>query len=355
MSRAEDLFRMICDGGLTFINSMISTPIVEELFLDYKQASTIPPATLSDSDKKNYAKAISGFSNSEGGVIVWGVDCRKDPTSGADIPSKLVPIPNVMAFKTMLDALTSGATLPPNRETESHVVLDNSGTDGFLITLIPEAEGAPFKAVIKGTDDYYMRAGSSFLPVTHGLLAGMFGRKPSPRIEGSIELHRAISVPVDKGMLHFRLFVRNTGHGLAHDVHSIVSFFHTSAEVECSVLGTGIWEMRPFDSDGKAYSVTLLSTPTLKRMPPGESLPLMEIALTLPRHPQGDLRLHATFGSSEAAPTYFQFHLTQNQLERVSELACHENSRNSSYRHRELILELLHKSFRATSSRTSLT
>lgn len=56
---------------------MITEEEVEELFLDYKRAATVTPFRKLDvSDRKNLAKAIAGFANSEGGVIVSGVDCR---------------------------------------------------------------------------------------------------------------------------------------------------------------------------------------------------------------------------------------------------------------------------------------
>ena len=80
MGRAEELFTRIRNGGAAEIQAMIDAVVVEELFLDYKRSSTpLPGARLSDDDRKNLAKAIAGFGNSEGGVIVWGVDCRQTP------------------------------------------------------------------------------------------------------------------------------------------------------------------------------------------------------------------------------------------------------------------------------------
>jgi hypothetical protein len=81
MGRAEQLFDRIRNGGAAEIHNMIAAQIVEELFLDYKRSSTtLPSRKLSEEDKKNLAKAVSGFGNSDGGVIVWGVDC---PSSAA--------------------------------------------------------------------------------------------------------------------------------------------------------------------------------------------------------------------------------------------------------------------------------
>ena len=75
MGRAEELFIRIRERGAAEVHAMINAKIVEELFLDYKQSSTpLPGVKLSDDDRKNLAKAIAGFGNSEGGVVVWG--CR---------------------------------------------------------------------------------------------------------------------------------------------------------------------------------------------------------------------------------------------------------------------------------------
>jgi len=91
MGRAEELFTRIRDGRAAEVHSMIGAQVVEELFLDYKQSSTVLPATkMSDEDRKNLAKSVGGFANSEGGVIVWGVDCRH--TAHGDSPTKAVPI-----------------------------------------------------------------------------------------------------------------------------------------------------------------------------------------------------------------------------------------------------------------------
>lgn len=47
----------------------------ENLTLDFK---LIRPDLNQSADKKNLAKALSGFANSSGGLIVWGVDARKN-------------------------------------------------------------------------------------------------------------------------------------------------------------------------------------------------------------------------------------------------------------------------------------
>lgn len=49
-----------------------------------------------------------------------------------------------------------------------------------MATLIPKSERVPHQAIPE--DKYYMRAGSSFIPVPHAVLAGMFGKRPQPNL-----------------------------------------------------------------------------------------------------------------------------------------------------------------------------
>jgi hypothetical protein len=108
MSRAQDLFDQLVTGGEPEVLSFINQPITEELFLDYKRsADNGAGTTLHNNDRANLARAISGFGNSEGGIIVWGVDCRNDPNRG-DIPTQPIRIQNPIRFKSWLD----NATIP---------------------------------------------------------------------------------------------------------------------------------------------------------------------------------------------------------------------------------------------------
>src|ERR1700683_3055693 len=112
MSRAQDLFDRLVQGDEAEVLSFINQSVTEELFLDYKRSADDGAGTaLHNKDRANLGRAISGFGNSEGGVIVWGVDCRSDPTRG-DIPTKPVRIQNPTRFKSLLEQATSGLTVP---------------------------------------------------------------------------------------------------------------------------------------------------------------------------------------------------------------------------------------------------
>jgi hypothetical protein len=124
-SRANDLYNLICTEGEAAIDEFIATRKAEELFLDFKRSSDNGAGVrLSQNDRDNLAKAISGFGNSAGGIVVWGVDCSQAP-DGADVARMKVPIVDPHRFASWLNAAVSGCTIPPH--------------NGVLNTPIPDA------------------------------------------------------------------------------------------------------------------------------------------------------------------------------------------------------------------------
>ena len=112
MGRAEDLFSRFVVHGQAAVDALIQDRAAEELFLDFKRsADNGSGSKLHQSDRNNLAKAISGFGNSEGGVVVWGVDCRNVPASG-DVASARVPIKDPKRFVSWLEGAVSGCTVP---------------------------------------------------------------------------------------------------------------------------------------------------------------------------------------------------------------------------------------------------
>jgi hypothetical protein len=220
MGRAEELFLRIRSGGAAEIHAMISGAVVEELFLDYKQSSTtLPAAKLADADRRNLAKAIAGFGNSEGGVVIWGVDCRR--TDEGDVPTTAVPIAQPIALKTLFDGAIGGLTLPPHSGVENLAVLNEApARGGFVVTYIPVGSHVPYQTLV-AKQEYYVRAGSNFLPVPHGVLAGLFGRAPQPN---PVPIVRFGTVQKRDRMMVLRLDVSvvNKGRGFAEDIFCVV-------------------------------------------------------------------------------------------------------------------------------------
>jgi hypothetical protein len=218
--RAKEIFDRIKKGKIKAIDDFIITRKVEELFIDFKRSADDGVAeTLHQNDRNNFAKSISGFGNSEGGIVVWGVDCSKD-VDGADVAKAKHPIKNVDRFISLLQSAISGCTTPSHAQVENHPIKEKNKQSGFVITLIPKSNRAPHQAI--SNNQYYMRAGSSFVPVPHAVLSGMFGRRPQPKVYLMYSVVPAkISKTASEGaevLCKVGFLIGNDGLGIARDV-----------------------------------------------------------------------------------------------------------------------------------------
>ena len=80
---------------------------IEHFHVDFKTKNRPAQSSLSEPDKKNLAKAISGFANSGGGVLIWGIE---DKTL---LPK---PIINVHQFMSLLLNLAAQTRIPSHQE-----------------------------------------------------------------------------------------------------------------------------------------------------------------------------------------------------------------------------------------------
>ena len=144
MSRAEDIFQKLIYFGEDAIDEFILNQQTEELFLDFKQAVSVGKnfTTLHRDDRKNLSKAISGFGNSEGGVIIWGVECSRDIEIG-DVAKAKVKVKNVHRFLSWLENAISGCTIPSHNKVRNHIISCDANGDGFIATYIPKCDIAP--------------------------------------------------------------------------------------------------------------------------------------------------------------------------------------------------------------------
>ncbi|MGE7416955.1 AlbA family DNA-binding domain-containing protein [Methylobacterium tarhaniae] len=217
MSRAADLFQRILDGGTGRIQEMIDNRETEELFLDYKRSADCGRGrSLDNSDKSNLSKAISGFGNSEGGLIIWGVDCRSEKNSG-DVPTGSVPIENPIRYKSLLEQITTGMTIPPHDGVRHEAFMLPGCNSGFVVTYVPKGNHVPYQT----TSDlrYIMRSGSNFAPVPHGVLAGMFGRQPQPNVFAMFVATDNYQLLASDFVHKFGIGLHNSGPGIAEDVY----------------------------------------------------------------------------------------------------------------------------------------
>lgn len=233
-SRAEDLFAEFISDGEAAIDRFIAERRSEELFVDYKRSADDGNGIkLHHNDCANLAKAISGFGNSEGGLVVWGVTCQHDNDVG-DVPTGTVPISNPKRFVSWLEGAASGCTLPPHSGVRHHAIEQPSGGKGYAVTYVPKSTLAPHQCIIgKYRSRYYLRAGSNFEHVPHGVLAGMFGRQPAASVSYRWDLSGgvthdkngpvvAISAPISTPYAQLQIWLVNNGVVMARELYASI-------------------------------------------------------------------------------------------------------------------------------------
>lgn len=299
MNRAEELYSRIVEVGEAEIDELIASRASEELFLDFKRSSDDGQgARLSQIDRNNLAKAISGFGNSSGGVLVWGVDCSPD-RDGADVARAKRTITNVRRFVANLQGVVSGCTIPPHAGVQHSGIIVPGSDDGFVATYIPESENAPHQVV--GKQQYYIRAGSDFVPAPHQVLAGMFGRRPQPHVY-QMFTYSPPHNDNDTLVLEVGIMATNGGPGIARDIF-ITATGHDLVGDLCRIS----WELLDPNWSGSvnfSRIINIISHEGL-RLPPSAFLTPLALRIELRPPITENLKIEANIGCSGSPTTKF--------------------------------------------------
>jgi hypothetical protein len=192
---------------LDYCNQIIGS--VERLHVDYKVKDDSRSASLADSDKKNLAKAVSGFANSGGGILIWGI---QDKTL---VPK---PITDIQKFLSFALELSSQVTDPVVQKIDGEwLPSDTNSSEGFGVIHIPESTLPPHRVVLNQQEiknHYYIRSGQSFVVASHTQLEDMFGRRPKPQVSLSMKIVPAGGSP-NRQNFYLMLGIENSGRGVA--------------------------------------------------------------------------------------------------------------------------------------------
>lgn len=162
---------------VAFIKGLVNreSPVFEGEWLEFKGATSLKSSANEKSIREIWAKSLSAFANTEGGVLVWGIDARKDRVSDVDFASDLSPCSNPAWLKSRLLELHHDATDPPVGGVEiEHFADPFDDGAGFVVCLIPESGFKPHRAEQVKNKPYYIRAGDDFVIPSPALLRQLF-------------------------------------------------------------------------------------------------------------------------------------------------------------------------------------
>ncbi|HXH41631.1 MAG TPA: ATP-binding protein [Thermoanaerobaculia bacterium] len=294
---------------LSHLRRLVENRQEEHLSLEFKRVST---SDLTDaSDKKNFARALSGFANADGGLVIWGVATSR--RGNVDIASEERPINDSERFVGRLNEFT-GVLVNPRVEGVRHKKIELVGHSGFAVTIVPASEGGPHMAKA-GIDQYLRRHGDRFQVMEHYEVADMFGRRPRAQLEVECALSDG-GWDSKRRNVRVLLRLRNTGRAAASAPFvAVVSdengtrFSHASL-TQFSRSDDGV--MRTIQvGDGSIAFVGLRGLV----LPPG---PLFEVASVLLGFELGvtvfPRRVHVSASAENAPLREFSFEFTRDEL-----------------------------------------
>lgn len=302
MDRALELFERLQTGGLAALERMLAEEEPESLFLDYKRAVTAAndPA-LHRSDRENLSRALSGFANSEGGVLLWGVNARREAGAQRETVEKW-PVADAASFRVLIEGALSGESIPALTTARVHQILEGDGPGGYVVVLIPRSLIGPIRAT-RG-DKYHLRSGSTFGLVPHTVLAGMFGRPPQPVVQPNLIAYFAqLNERRDEISISFAIAAGNFGAVLASKVF-LSGLFGDLGDVAGAVtvqsVHREVYELRR----GRMPVFSVVAKDGIELAPGGVD-ELCNIIVSLPVEYRRAFRFEFTLGARDAPPVRF--------------------------------------------------
>ena len=164
LSRYSDLVDLIAEGEAESLHLECKSPGSPKLGKDLKNA---------------LAKAISGFSNTAGGVILWGISTTRHAHSGLDVLTQIEPIGQCRSLAGQLASVVPRLTTPPILNVTSKTIKRRpNDTKGIVATHIPKHLGDP----VQSNEDnlFYFRSGDEFTVAPYEMIQRLFLATTSP-------------------------------------------------------------------------------------------------------------------------------------------------------------------------------
>lgn len=211
MDNAKLLFDKL---SLKYIKEEMINKEFENNWLECKEKEKPQISELSKSDTKSFAKALSGFANTSGGVLIFGLKAKKK--DDVDEIQEIKPIEKLKKFESRLRELES-------RKVERLVKgvdykkIETSKDKGIIVVYIPESDTPPHRSLF----DYkfYLRAGGTFNSIDIKIIEDLFHKSIKPILEFTLTMItdnrlRVVLKNIGKGIAKYPSFVVSLPKGI---------------------------------------------------------------------------------------------------------------------------------------------
>lgn len=180
---------------------------VECFFIDYKEVvEDFTGKTTLNKYWGTLAKAISGFGNALGGLLVFGVK---------DSDKSLAPFGGYKNFEVLVNEFVSRSTNPKHEGIKTFTVESSETSKGYVVVEIPQSINRPLQVISNDFNhQYFYRSGESHNHMPHDVLVGMLGYKIPPRMV--VQWYTSETEEIDKFI--FEIVLRNGSSVIARNV-----------------------------------------------------------------------------------------------------------------------------------------
>ena len=175
------------DPALEYYNSLSSWKRLQALIDDGEteglrlECKSPQKPSLNRNLKVKLAIALSGFSNTAGGVVLWGVATTTHGHSKLDVLSQLEPVGNCASFEKQVRIAIPTLTLPSVLNYRTKLIKKrNADTRGVIAAYVPVTPGDPLLNTIDNV--FYFRSSDEFVPAPYELVKRLFSVTDVPDV-----------------------------------------------------------------------------------------------------------------------------------------------------------------------------
>jgi len=175
----DDLWAQLKNRREQAIEGLCDSETPESQTLEFKSTSTAKPI-LNKEDKQNLGSSLSAFSNATGGILIWGIAPDKGSDGAASV-GKPEPIPDIVGFTDRVHALLGTIISPGNPHIDVLPIKRDDGS-GYLAIQVKQSEVRPHMSLAPNHHRYYLRQGSSTLPMEDFQVRDMLQMRTGPKL-----------------------------------------------------------------------------------------------------------------------------------------------------------------------------
>lgn len=217
------------------------TPTFESEFLEFKGAHQIDPK--SGDLTELWAKCLSCFANSDGGVLIFGIDAPKGAAKSLSLTQ------DILALRDRLKELVPTVTEPPVQRVEIEMYPGSEGSkSGFVVCHIPPSPWRPHQIRSQGQPgQFYIRATDNCIPCNHATLRSLFAPERVAVFEISYRTFTRRDDVLRRTDVMLATWLDNVGLVTASEVFVLCTFpFNHPPGVD-----SRLWEEAPTAREGK--------------------------------------------------------------------------------------------------------